>query len=186
VPGLMAEGRSNAAIAAELAVTERASRSTTSIFAARPHARRRGPPPRARGPAVPAGADANVRARTVPRHPVRPEVAHAGCGLLLRRMRRIALRLRAAASPCPPPRARLRRPPDGLRPDHGGVEPTACASSRSRARAGGNPAAVATARSRLPQDGTSSRPVAGTLHVDPGADAQENGAPSRPDDRGRA
>ena len=55
VLGLMAEGRSNAAIAAELVVTERAvEKHVTGIFSKLDLAgRQRGPPPRARGPALP-------------------------------------------------------------------------------------------------------------------------------------
>ena len=85
VLGLMAEGRSNAAIAEALVVTERAvEKHVTSIFSKldlTPDGR--GPPPRARGPRVPA--------RCLTR-PVRlPAPARGGTPLCGRRGRRDAV-----------------------------------------------------------------------------------------------
>ena len=71
VLGLMAEGRSNAAIAEALVVTERAvEKHVTSIFSKldlTPDGR--GPPPRARGARVPAGVSRRPRVSTASRYP---------------------------------------------------------------------------------------------------------------------
>ena len=104
VLGLMAEGRSNAAIAEALVVTERAvEKHVTSIFSqARPHADGRGPPPRARRARLPArrlnvaparGTAAAPRSRSAaPRAPSRLTATHA------------------RAMTATPPHDRLRRP----------------------------------------------------------------------------